>query len=49
LLKGSLAGLAAGSVAVIPAQARQPPAADPADLQFQETDHVRTFYELARR
>lgn len=50
LLKGlSVAGLAAGttSVAVVPAQADQP--ADSTALQFEETDHVRTYYDLARR
>lgn len=50
LLKGlSIAGLAAGTtgIAVVPAQADR--AADSAALQFEETDHVRTYYDLARR
>ena len=51
LLKGlSLAGLAAGSTALAmgPAQA-EPVPADPAELNYRETDHVRKFYDLARR
>jgi hypothetical protein len=51
LLKGlSLAGLAAGSTtfAAIPAQAEPAPTI-PADLSYSETDHIRKFYDLARR
>lgn len=51
LLKGlSLAGLAAGSTtfAAIPAQA-EPAPASATDLNYSETDHIRKFYDLARR
>ena len=54
LLKGlSLAGLAAGSttaLGALPAEAAPAQqAADPRTLQYRETDHVRTFYQLARK
>jgi hypothetical protein len=48
----SLAGLAAGSTSLpaIAAQAEPPAAsADSTETQFNETDHVRKFYDLARR
>lgn len=51
LLQGmSLAGLAAGSasLAAVPAQAEPAPTDSP-DLQYRENDHIRKFYDLARR
>jgi hypothetical protein len=51
LLKGlSLAGLAAGStsLAAVPAQA-EPPPVDSSGVQYRENDHIRKFYDLARR
>jgi len=46
----SLAGLVAGSttLAAVPAQA-EPPPDDSADVQYRENDHIRKFYDLARR
>lgn len=53
LLKGlSLAGVAAGTTALaaVPASADDAAAtADPHHTQFHETDHIRKFYDLARR
>lgn len=53
LLKGlSLAGLAAGSanaLSALPAAAAPAQAADPRALHYRETEHVRTFYQLARK
>lgn len=53
LLKGlSLAGLAAGTASLVAAPAAAggfPAPSDPHQTQFNETDHVRKFYELARR
>jgi hypothetical protein len=52
LLKGlSLAGLAAGSattLAVLPVEA-EPKQDDPRYIKYQETNHIRTFYDLSRR
>lgn len=48
----SLAGLAAGSASLPAVAAQAEPTAAPADstrTQFNETDHVRKFYDLARR
>jgi hypothetical protein len=48
----SLAGLAAGCTSLpavaAPAEITAAPA-DPTQTQFNETDHVRKFYDLARR
>ena len=52
VLKGlSLAGLAAGSttLAAVPAHAEPEPPANATDLHYQESDHIRKFYDLARR
>jgi hypothetical protein len=48
----SLAGLAAGSTSLPVVAAQAAPIAAPADstqTPFNETDHVRKFYDLARR
>jgi hypothetical protein len=48
----SLAGLAAGSTSLPDVAAQAETAAaptDPTQTQFNETDHVRKFYDLARR
>jgi hypothetical protein len=45
----SLAGLAAGSTSLPAVAAQGEPPADSTQTPFNETDHVRKFYDLARR